>query len=155
MQQFYHLPICLIHPLIDCQFLPTFQPWQLLIGFLSCSFAFSSTRIRSHFSHVQLFATLWTVAHQAPQSMGLSGQEYWSGLPCPPPENLPDPGIEAVSLMSLAVAGRFFTTSATWTFSRVSCKCSHYVVWGDMAYFTEHGAFEINHAVTCISSLFF
>ena len=55
----------------------------------------------SHFSHVWLFATLWTVAHQIPQSMGFSGQEYWSGLPCPPPGDLPDPGIEPTSPVSL------------------------------------------------------
>ena len=48
----------------------------------------------SRFSHVQLFATLWTVAHQAPLSMGFSRQEYWSGLPFPPPGDPPDPGIE-------------------------------------------------------------
>ena len=48
----------------------------------------------SHLSCVQLFATLWTVAHQALQSMGFSRQEYWSGLPCSPPEDLPNPGIE-------------------------------------------------------------
>ena len=47
-----------------------------------------------HFSRVQLLVTLWTAAHQAPLSMGFSRQEYWSGLPCPPPEDLPDPGIE-------------------------------------------------------------
>ena len=63
----------------------------------------------SRFSHVQLFATLWTVALQAPLSMEFSRQEYWGGLPCSPPD-LPDPGIE---LMSPASAGRFFTTSAT------------------------------------------
>ena len=51
----------------------------------------------SHFSHVQLFVTLWTVPCQAPLSMGFSGQEYWSGLPCPPPGDLPDPGIELES----------------------------------------------------------
>ena len=45
-------------------------------------------------SHVSLFATPWTVAHQAPPSMGFSKQEYWSGLPCPSPGDLPDPGIE-------------------------------------------------------------
>ena len=50
--------------------------------------------VLSCFSHVQLFATLWTVALQAPLSMGFSRQEYWSGLPCPPPEDLPDPGIK-------------------------------------------------------------
>ena len=48
----------------------------------------------SRFSRVRLFATLWTVALQAPLSMGLSRQEYWSGLPCPPPGDLPDPGME-------------------------------------------------------------
>ena len=57
----------------------------------------------SHFSCVQLFATLWTVAHQDPLSMGLSSQEYWSGLPCPPPGDLPDPGIEPVSPTSPAL----------------------------------------------------
>ena len=45
-------------------------------------------------SRVRLFATLWTVAHQAPPSMGFSRQEYWSGLPFPSPENLPNPGIK-------------------------------------------------------------
>ena len=45
-------------------------------------------------SRVQLFATPWTVAHQAPQSMEFSRQEYWSGLPFPSPEDLPNPGIE-------------------------------------------------------------
>ena len=45
-------------------------------------------------SRIQLFETLWTVAHQAPQSMGFSRQEYWSGLPFPSPGDLPDPGIE-------------------------------------------------------------
>ena len=48
----------------------------------------------SHFSPVQLFATPWTVAHQAPPSMGFSRQEYWSGLPFPSPGDLPDPEIE-------------------------------------------------------------
>ena len=57
--------------------------------------------------------TLWTVAHQAPLSMGFSRQEFWSGLPCCLPGDLPDPGIELASLMSPALAGRFFTTSAT------------------------------------------
>ena len=61
-----------------------------------------------------LFATPWTVAHQAPLSMEFSIQEYWSGLPFPSPVNLSDPGIKPVSLMSPALAGRLFTTSATW-----------------------------------------
>ena len=59
-------------------------------------------------------ATLWTVAHQAPLSMGFSRQEYWSGLLCPPPGDLPNPGIGPTSLRSPALAGKFFTTNATW-----------------------------------------
>ena len=51
----------------------------------------------SHFSHIRLFATLWTVMHQAPLSMEFSRQEYWSGLPCSPPGDLPNPGIEPAS----------------------------------------------------------
>ena len=51
----------------------------------------------SCFSCLQLFETQWTVACQAPLSMGFPRQEYWSGLPCPPPGNLPDPGVEAFS----------------------------------------------------------
>ena len=66
------------------------------------------------FSHVQLFMTPWTVACQAPLSMGFSKQEYWSGLPCPPPGALPNPGTKPKSLMSPALAGGFFTTNATW-----------------------------------------
>ena len=61
------------------------------------------------FSRVWLSATLWTVAHQAPLSMGFSRQEYWSGLPFPPPGDLPDPGIEPASP---ALAGGFFTTKS-------------------------------------------
>ena len=70
--------------------------------------------VLNHFSHLRLFATLWTVAFQALVTMGFSRQEYWSGLPCPPPVDLPDPGIELTSLMSPALAGRFFTTRALW-----------------------------------------
>ena len=51
----------------------------------------------SCFCHVSVFTTPWTIAHQAPLSMGFSGQEYWSGLPCSPPEDLPDSGIEPTS----------------------------------------------------------
>ena len=67
-----------------------------------------------HFIHVQLFETPWTIACQAPLSMGLSWQENWSGLPCPPLEDLPNSEMELISLLSPALAGVFFTTSATW-----------------------------------------
>ena len=60
---------------------------------------------------VWLSATPCAVACQAPLSMGFSRWEQWSGLPCPPPGDLPDPGIEPVSLMAPALASRFFTTS--------------------------------------------
>ena len=75
---------------------------------------------RSLQSHPTLW-TLWTVAHQASLSIGFSRQEYWSGLLCPSPGDLPGPGIEPVSLMSPALAGGFSTTNATWetTLSRV------------------------------------
>ena len=55
------------------------------------------------FSHVCLLVTLWTVAHQAPLSMGFSRQEYWNGLPCPPPGDLLDPGIKSMSPKSPAL----------------------------------------------------
>ena len=54
----------------------------------------------------------WAVARQTSLSMGVSRQEYWSGFPCPPPGDLPDPGLEPMSLMSHVLAGRFFTTSS-------------------------------------------
>ena len=66
------------------------KPYIFVLCALSC------------FSHVRLFATPWTVAHQAPLFMGFSRQEYWSGLSCPPPGDLLDPGIESASLMSPA-----------------------------------------------------
>ena len=65
-----------------------------------------SSWVLSCLRRVWLSGTPWTVAHQAPLSMGLSRQEYWSGLPCPPPGDLSIPGIEPTSL---ALAGRFFT----------------------------------------------
>ena len=55
-------------------------------------------------------ATPWAVACQSPLCMEFSGQEYWSGLPFPPPGNLPDPGIKPASPVSPALAGKFFIT---------------------------------------------
>ena len=62
----------------------------------------------------RLSATLWMVACQALLSVRFFRQEYWSGFPYLPPGDLPDPGIEPTSFMSPTLAGRFFTTSATW-----------------------------------------
>jgi len=72
--------------------------------------------VLSHYSRVWLFGTLWTGVHQAPLSLGFSMQEYWSGLPCPPPGDLLDSGIEPASLTSPALTSVFFTTSTTWKF---------------------------------------
>ena len=63
---------------------------------------------------LQLCLTLCDPVDCSPLSMSFSRQEYWSGLPCPPPGDLPHPGMEPMSLMSFALAGGFFTTSATW-----------------------------------------
>ena len=76
--------------------------------------------VLSRFSHDRLFMTLWTVALQAPLSMGFTRQEYWSGLPCLPPEDLPNPVIKPLSPISPALAGRFFTSSTTW-----ECQLTH------------------------------
>ena len=73
-----------------------------------------SAHMLSCFSCVQLFSTLWTVAHKAPLSMEFSRQEYWSGQSFPYPGDLPNPSIAPTSLTSPALAGRFFTISSTW-----------------------------------------
>ena len=70
-----------------------------------------------HAKSLQLCLTLCDLMDFSPPdslSMGFSRQEYWSGLPFPPPGDLPNAGIEPTSLMSSALAGRFFITSATW-----------------------------------------
>ena len=104
--------------------------WRIItlhccVGFCRTSTGISHACMLRHFSHVRLFATLWTVAHQAPLSMEFSRQEYWSGLPCSPPGDLPNPGIEPMSLMSPALVGAFFTTSATWELP--SCRSTYFL----------------------------
>ena len=81
----------------------------------------------NHFSRFWLLGTLWAVARQAPLSMGFSRQEYWSGLPCPPPGNLPIQEIEPKSLRYPALAGRFFTTSPTWEAQNIH---TYWIIWG-------------------------
>ena len=71
------------------------------------------TACHAALSCIRLFATLWTVARQAPLSMGFPRQEYWSGLPFPLSGDLLDPGIKPMSLTS-AFAGGFFFASGTW-----------------------------------------
>ena len=86
-----------------CKTLEIYQAQPTLILRVSCLII-----------HVQLFGTLWTIAHQTPLSMGFSRQEYWNGLQCPPPGYLSNPGIKPTSLMSPALAGVSFITSSTW-----------------------------------------
>ena len=73
-----------------------------------------SVRAQSLQSCPRLFETPWTIARQASLSMGLSRQEYWSGLPFSSPQNLPDPGIEPMSANVSCIVGRIFTYWATW-----------------------------------------
>ena len=81
---------------------------HVILGKLvKCSLCFSLKVKLKVLSRVQLFATLWTIAHQASLSMGFPRQEYWTGLPFPSPGDLPNPGIEHVSS---ALVGGFFTT---------------------------------------------
>jgi len=65
-------------------------------------------------SRVQLFATLWTVVRQAPLSMEFSRQEYWNGLPFPPPGDFLNPGIKPMSTSYPALAGGFFLPSVIY-----------------------------------------
>ena len=70
--------------------------------------------VLSRFGCVWLFVIPWTVAHQAPLSVGFSRQEYWGGVPFPPPGDPPHLRTEPTSLTSPALAGGFLTTSITW-----------------------------------------
>ena len=108
------LPILPHHPPYPPWSQPTFlllitEPFYLF----NCSIRFIKLlpccAMLSHFSHVQLFATLWTIAYQAPLSR-FSRQEYWSRLPCSLSGGLLNPGIQLVPLISPALAGGFFTT---------------------------------------------
>ena len=73
-------------------------------------------------SRVPLFAASWTVVFQSPLSMEFSRQEYWNGLPFPSPGDLPDAGIEPASLVSPALAGRFFATNAMFCHTGMQAK---------------------------------
>ena len=74
---------------------------------LSCQIMLMGKKVKvKSLSRVRLFVTPWTVAYRAPPPMGFSGQRYWSGVPFPSPEDLPDPGMEP---RSTCIAGRRFT----------------------------------------------
>ena len=93
------------------------------IAMRDCSKETELLVVLSHFGHVQLCATLWTVACQAPLSIGFSRQECWSGFPFPPPGGSSNTEIEPLSHVS-TLAGGFFTTSATWQCSWQVPICS-------------------------------
>ena len=90
-------------------FIPFCIPRNYLVVFLHAPWTVCMC-VHACVCHLQLFATPWTIACQAPLSMEFSRQEYWSGLPFPPPEDLPEAGIKPPSLVSQSLAGRFFTT---------------------------------------------
>ena len=97
----------------------------------------------------QLLVTSRTVAHQVPLSMGLPQQEYWNGLLCPPPGDLPHPGIEPISPVSSCTAGRFYTSEppgmkpcptinsmgpgTECPASSQLCLCTWYSTWNELA----------------------
>ena len=91
------------------------------------SFTFIITK-KKLLNHVRLFATLWTVAQQAPLSKGFSRQEHWSGLLCSPPGDLPNPGIKPASLISPALADGFFTTSTHKCSQLLNCNFPIYLL---------------------------
>ena len=99
---------------------------------------------------VWLFATPWTVVHQAPLSVGVSRQEYWRGLPCPPPGDLPDPGIEPTFLMSPALA-------VTRTWYNLHKSNLHWVPESDAAciFWPRSSHLSFRHFISSLSLLFF
>ena len=103
----------------------SFQPGTFLFPVLVTvaeAIITTTTCVYVRFGCARLSATLWTVAHQAPLPVGFSRQEYWSGFPCPPPGDLPDPGIEPEPLRSPVLASGLFTSSATITVTWLDSK---------------------------------
>ena len=94
-----------------CKESDTIEQLTLTLSLPSRKARYSEICMLSHFNHVRLCVTLWTIAYQALLYMGFSRQEYWSGLPRSSTGALPDPGTEPPSL---ALAGGFLTASATW-----------------------------------------
>ena len=102
------------HPKVQANLRNSIDSDQSSVGltimeFFSC-FTVNCAWMLSHFSCVWLFETLWTVSHQSPLSKGFSRQEYWCGLPCPPPGDLPNPGIKPGSLALQADSLTFWAT---------------------------------------------
>ena len=98
-------------------------------GLLWCPFKGCHSCVLSPLSRAQLFETPWTAARQAPLSMTSSRQECWSGLPCPPSGDLPNPGSRTASLMSPALAGGLFTSGTTWDTPFKGCSAPNDVIY--------------------------
>ena len=104
-------------------------------------FTLTTIKCAQFLSHVRLFVTPWTVARQAPLTMGFPRQEYWSRLPFSPPGDLPDPGIEPMSPASPTLADGLFTTepsrkSACFYIYCIKCICQFkYILSGLIQYF--------------------
>ena len=96
--------------------------------------------VLSHFSHVSLYATLWTIASLVLQSMGFSRQEYWSGLLCPTSGDLLSPGIKPGSLTSPTLSGGFFTTSTSWETPRFHIYTLIYYIFFSLSDLTLYNA---------------
>ena len=86
------------------------------------------------FSPVRLFVTPWTVAHQAPLSMGFSRKQYWSGVPFLPPGDLPDPGVYPLSPEIPALAGRFLTTASPAKSHKGPLSCPSHHCWSGISF---------------------
>ena len=103
------------HPHYHPNLIPHHHFWIIFLQVFFLPFSLhliADVCMLSHFGYAWLFETLWTVAHQGPLSMEILLAKYWCELPCPPPGDLPDPGIKPVSLRS--AAGGFFISRATW-----------------------------------------
>ena len=108
---------------VICVLFPSATWWHVICAILCVCVCFlidSYVCVPSCLSRVQLFATLWTVACQAPLSMGFSRQEYWSGLALPYPGDLPDPRIKPGSFRSSPLAVGIFTLASS-QFFLISC----------------------------------
>ena len=98
-------------------------------------------------SRVQCYATPWTVAHQAPPSMGFSRREYWSGLPFPSPEDLPNPGIEP---RSPALRADALTSEPPWIRVGELDSVNHYIYHCGQESLRRHGvALRVNKSLKC------
>ena len=104
--------------------------------------------VLSLFQSCLLFATLWAVAWKTPLTVGFSRQEYWNGLPCSSPRDLPNPGIEPVSLATPALAGGFFATSANWE-AYIYIYIYTYIYIHVLNFFSIIGYYKILNIVPC------